>query len=127
MAATDVVVIGSYVQDHAWHLDRFPRVGETRRARGFATGPGGKGFNQAIACLRQGVATAFIGSIGADPLGDVAQRYAALEGLNCRWLIHHDHPTAASSIVVNAAGENQIAVALGANEHLEPEFVKDAA
>ena len=127
MSSVDVVVVGSYVQDHAWQVDRFPRPGETRRARGFSTGPGGKGFNQAIACLRQGVSTAFIGAIGADALGDVAQRYAALEGLNCRWLIRHDQPTAASTITVNASGENQIAVALGANEHLEPEFVKDAS
>ena len=59
---TQVVVVGSYVQDHAWLVDRFPQPGETRRAHGFNTGPGGKGFNQAVACLRQGVATAFIGA-----------------------------------------------------------------
>jgi len=125
--SAQVVVIGSYVQDHIWTVDRFPVLGETRRSRGFSTGPGGKGFNQAIACLRQGVPTAFIGAIGGDPLGEIAQAFAAREGLDCRWLIRHDRPTAASSIVVNAAGENQIAVALGANEYLDPAFVIDAS
>ena len=121
---SQVVVVGSYVQDHAWLVDRFSRVGETRRAHGFNTGPGGKGFNQAIACLRQGVATAFVGAIGHDHLGAIAQEFARSEGLPCRWQIRDDQPTAASSIVVNAEGENQIAVSFAANEHLDPVFVR---
>ena len=69
MAANDarVVVVGSYVQDHAWVVDQFPAPGETRRALGFSSGPGGKGFNQAVACRRQGVATAFLGALGDVP------------------------------------------------------------
>ena len=124
--ANDIIVFGSYVQDHAWHVDHFAAPGETRRAYAFATGPGGKGFNQAVACHRQGAATVFIGAIGHDPLGEVAQRFALGEGLPCRWLIRHDRPTAASSIVVDSRGENQIAVALGANEFFDPAFVRDA-
>ena len=118
-----VVIVGSYVQDQAWLVDRFSRVGETQRAHGFNTGPGGKGFNQAIACARQGVATSFVGAIGDDRFGAAAQDFAAAEHLPCRWLIRHDQPTAASSIVVNAQGENMIAVNYAANEHLDPAFV----
>ena len=121
---TQVVVVGSYVQDHAWLVDRFPQPGETRRAHGFNTGPGGKGFNQAVACLRQGVSTAFIGAIGADHLGMIAQEFAHAENLPCRWQIRNDAPTAASSIVVAANGANQIAVNFAANEHLDPAFVR---
>ncbi|HST26973.1 MAG TPA: ribokinase [Rudaea sp.] len=119
-----VIVVGSYVQDHAWLVERFPRPGETRRAHGFNTGPGGKGFNQAVACHRQGVPTAYIGAIGADHLGAIAQEFARAEGLPCRWQIRQDASTAASSIVVNAQGENQIAVSFAANEHLDPDFVR---
>ncbi|UXI67594.1 ribokinase [Tahibacter amnicola] len=118
-----VVVVGSYVQDHAWQVEQFPRPGETCRARGFATGPGGKGFNQAVACVRQGVPTAFIGAIGQDALGDVAQGFATAENLPCRWLRLADMPTAASSILVDASGQNQIAVNLSANERLNPDFI----
>jgi ribokinase len=118
-----VVVVGSYVQDHAWVVDRFPAPGETRRALGFSSGPGGKGFNQAVACARQGVATAFLGALGDDALGATARRFAQDEGLDARWQIV-DAPTAASSILINAHGENQIAVDLAANEKLDAAFLQ---
>ncbi|MGH8171719.1 MAG: ribokinase [Rhodanobacteraceae bacterium] len=123
----DVVVVGSFVQDHAWLTDRFPETGETRRALGFNSGPGGKGFNQAVACLRQGVATMFIGAIGDDHLGAIAQEFARRERLPCRWQIRNDVPTAASSIVVDRTGANLLVVNLAANEHLDPDFVRAQA
>ena len=118
-----VVIIGSYVQDQAWFVPRFPRVGETLRADRYNTGPGGKGFNQAIACARQGVATAFVGAIGDDTFGAAAQKFARDEHMPARWQIRSDQPTATSSITVNADGENQIAMTFGANEHLDVAFV----
>lgn len=122
-----VLIVGSYVQDHAWQVDNFPVPGETRRASGFSSGPGGKGFNQAIACARQGVSTVFIGAIGNDALGECAKNFAAAEGLQAFWQTRNDMPTAASSIVVNAAGENMIAVNLAANEFLDLAFLQQNA
>jgi ribokinase len=119
-----VVIVGSYVQDQAWFVPRFPRAGETMRANRYNTGPGGKGFNQAIACARQGIATAFVGAIGDDTFGAAAQKFARDENLPARWQIRSDQPTATSSITVNAEGENQIAMTFGANEHLDPAFVR---
>ena len=119
-----VIVVGSYVQDHAWFCDVFPQRGETRVATGFNSGPGGKGFNQAIACRRQGIDTLFIGSIGDDMLGRIAREFARDEGLDARWQMQADAPTAASSIVVDARGENRIVVSLGANLRLDPAFVR---
>ena len=124
-AFPEVVVVGSYVQDHAWFCDAFPQRGETRIATGFNTGPGGKGFNQAVACRRQGIGTIFIGAIGDDALGRTAQAFVEPEDIDARWQIHADAPTAASSIVVDARGENRIVVSLGANEHLSPAFVRE--
>jgi ribokinase len=119
-----VVIVGSYVQDQAWFVPRFPRTGETLRANRYNTGPGGKGFNQAIACARQGIATAFVGAIGDDTFGLAAQDFARAENLPARWQIRSDQPTATSSITVNAEGENQIAMTFGANEHLDVAFVR---
>jgi ribokinase len=127
MDIPQVVIVGSYVQDHAWLTDRFPETGETRRALGFNTGPGGKGFNQAVVCARQGVPSLFIGAIGDDHLGTVAQTFAREEILPCRWQIRDDMPTAASSIVVDRSGANLIVVNLAANEHLDPAFVEAQA
>lgn len=119
----DLIVIGSYVQDHAWLTDRFPSIGETRRALDFNSGPGGKGFNQAVAAHRQGARTLFLGAVGDDHLGRVAQSFARDEGLPTRWQIVGDASTAASSIIVDPQGHNQIVVALGANERLDPAFL----
>src|SRR5690606_3965975 len=96
--------------------------GETRSALGFNSGPGGKGFNQAVAAHRQGTRTLFVGAIGDDHLGRVAQSFARDEGLASRWQVT-DQPTAASSIIVDAQGRHQIVFSAGANEHLDPNFI----
>lgn len=119
-----VIVVGSYVQDQTWFVDRFPRPGETLRANRYNTGPGGKGFNQAVACSRQGVATAFIGALGDDTFATYAKKFADDEKLECRWQILGDQPTATAGIVVNADAENQITLSLGANEHLDTTHVR---
>ncbi|HTD29629.1 MAG TPA: PfkB family carbohydrate kinase, partial [Xanthomonadaceae bacterium] len=64
------------------------------------------------------------GSIGDDALGRIAQQFACSEGLDARWQVHSDAPTAASSIVVDARGENLIVFNLGANARLDPAFVR---
>lgn len=117
----DVLVVGSYVQDHAWLTDRFPVPGETRVGQ-FSTGPGGKGFNQAVAAHRLGARTCFVGATGEDALAAHATRFAEEIGLPCRFL-RTELPTAASSIVVDASGQNLIVVALGANLALDGERV----
>lgn len=123
--STRVAVVGSYVQDHCWRTDRFPLVGETRVGH-FSTGPGGKGFNQAVAAHRQGVATRFIGAVGCDPLAATARGFAAEAGLDCDWHAIAGQPTATSSIVVDAQGRNLIVVDLAANLALDAEHAAAA-
>ncbi len=113
-----VIVVGSYNQDHVWHLPRMVRAGETLRGHGFSTGAGGKGFNQAVACVRQGVATAFIGARGDDALGDKAVRLATNERIEGLWQVESAHPTGSACILIDEQGQNRIIVDLGANEHL---------
>ncbi len=120
--SAEVVVIGSFVQDLAFKVEAFPAPGETRIGT-FLTGPGGKGSNQAVACHRQGIATTFIGAVGADIFGSGYKEWASREGLSTRLLTCTSEPTGAASIVVNERAENAIVVALGANDHLSPEHV----
>ena len=124
---SQVVVVGSYNQDHVWRLDRFPQLGETRRGESFATGPGGKGFNQAVACARHGVRTAFIAACGEDALGAGARALAKQEGIDGRWQMHARHATGTAAILIDASAQNEIVVALGANEHLDRDFVRAQA
>ncbi|HEY6943004.1 ribokinase [Dokdonella sp.] len=127
MTAPIALVVGSYNQDYAWRVERAPSAGETLRGDAFRTAAGGKGFNQAVACVRQGAPTAFVAAIGADAAGDGARRLAADEGIDARWQVRADTATGSACIVVEASGQNRIIVALGANERLEPAFLRACA
>lgn len=124
MDAAQVVVVGSYNQDCVWRVEHVPEAGETLRGRDFASAHGGKGFNQAVACVRQGVATAFIAACGDDVAGAAAQRVAADQGLVACWQVRADATTGNACILVEASGQNRIIVALGANERLDPAFLR---
>ena len=121
-----VVVVGSFVQDLTWQCADFPQAGETVIGR-FVTGPGGKGSNQAVAAGRAGAATLFIGAVGPDVFAGAAREFYAAEGIAACFVAKPDHATATAAILVNAAGQNEIVVALGASAHLAPEDVAPAA
>lgn len=109
-----VVIVGSYVQDLAFYVKEFPSPGETVLSE-LRTGAGGKGFNQAVAATRTGVPTLFFGAIGQDAAGAHAQEFAEKNGVRTEFIIKKKEPTGAAGIAVNAAGQNLIMVALGAN------------
>jgi ribokinase len=109
-----VVVVGSFIQDLAFFVAEFPRPGETVLGD-FRPGPGGKGFNQAVAATRAGAATLFIGAIGRDAFGAGARKFAHAEGVRTHFVEKKKEPTGAAGITINAAGQNEIVVAPGAN------------
>ena len=113
-----VVVVGSYNQDLVWEVDALPAPGETRAGRAFRSGPGGKGFNQAVAAARAGATTTFIGALGDDAIAAVARQLAEDEGLDARFESITDAATGTAGILVDAQGRNSIVVALGANARL---------
>lgn len=117
----EVVVVGSYNQDLAWRCAEFPRPGETTVGR-FTTGPGGKGSNQAVAAARAGARTRLVGAVGGDVFGRTAQKFLRAEGIDLH-LVRKDAPTGNAAILVDARGQNQIVVALGANLALAPRDV----
>jgi ribokinase len=120
-----VVVVGSFVQDLTWKCAEFPRAGETVIGR-FVTGPGGKGSNQAVASGRAGAPTVFIGAVGGDVFADEAKKFYRSEGIAARFIVKPGHATGTAAILVNAAAENEILVALGASAHLKPGDVDPA-
>ncbi|WP_230811835.1 PfkB family carbohydrate kinase, partial [Xanthomonas translucens] len=56
---SSVIVIGSFNVDHVWRCETLPAAGATIAGR-YSTGPGGKGFNQAVAAARAGARTTFV-------------------------------------------------------------------
>lgn len=117
MPSPQVVVVGSYVQDLCFYCDAFPRPGETLMATS-ATGPGGKGSNQAVAAGRAGAPTLYVGAVGDDAFGREAQAFYQSEGIAAAWAVKARHPTGLAGIMVNAEGQNEILVSLAANARL---------
>ena len=116
-----LLVLGSANADLVVRCDRFPRPGETLLGGRFATHPGGKGANQAVAAARlaDGAEVRFVAKVGADGFGESMRAGYAAEGIATDHVL--TDPTAATGtalITVDAAGENTIVVASGANATL---------
>ncbi|MGE9293581.1 MAG: ribokinase [Puniceicoccales bacterium] len=114
-----VLVIGSYNQDLYWQTPDFPQPGQTCVGR-FSTLPGGKGSNQAVACARLGVPTAFCGAVGEDTFGRALPAFYRSEGIEEHLVFKRDQPTGNAAIWVNSEGENEIVISAGANGLLDP-------
>jgi ribokinase len=113
-----ILVIGSYNRDTVLRLERFPAPGETLTALGMAEFHGGKGSNQAVATVRAGGRVALIAAIGDDAPGKAAQALWATEGIDAQAVQTARAPTGAATILLDAAGENQIMIIPGANAKL---------
>jgi len=108
-----VIVVGSFNVDHVWRCAELPAMGATIAGQ-YATGPGGKGFNQAVAAARAGARTVFVCALGDDPGGALARALAAAEGIDLR-AEASGQPTGTAGIYVDARGRNCIVIGAGAN------------
>jgi ribokinase len=114
-AAGRVIVVGSINIDLVMRLPRLPVPGETVLGGVLARHDGGKGANQAVAAARAGASVHMIGAVGAAD-GDDSIAALAAEGVDVRHIARCDGPTGHAAVLVDeASGENQIAVAAGAN------------
>jgi ribokinase len=121
MGAPEVLVVGSLNMDLVARAPRLPSPGETIAGHGFATVPGGKGANQAVASARLGARTAMIGCVGDDAFGERLRAGLEADGIDCAGV--RRVPGASSGvavIVVDDGGQNGIVVVPGANGLLVP-------
>jgi ribokinase len=131
MANNRVTVLGSYVADLAFRIDRLPTWGETRMGQSFQLGPGGKGSNQAVAAARAGAPgsshVSFISKLGPDPFGEIARTLYREEKIDTQYIFASPNPTGAAAILIDALrGENAIVVVPGACFELTPAEVDQA-
>ncbi len=121
-----VVVVGSLNMDLIVRTERLPGPGETVLGGAFHTAAGGKGANQAVAAARLGASVSMIGCVGSDEHGRQLLEMARSADVN----VDHVHttalPTGVALIVVDALGQNLIAVAQGANGLVSREIVRQA-
>ncbi len=116
--------LGSVNIDHFYKLGHFPEPGETLSALDHTLGLGGKGMNQSVAAAKAGAEVFHIGAIGKSD-GWVRERIESY-GVNCKYLREVDEETGHAVIYVDAAGENTIVLAPGANVKQDSEFVVNA-
>ena len=113
---TKIVVVGSLNMDLVVRVPKIPEPGETILGNGFATFPGGKGANQAVAAARLGADVTMIGQVGSDSFGEALIENLNNEGVQTEFVaVDRTEATGVALITVDADGQNSIAVASGAN------------
>jgi ribokinase len=120
----ELTVVGSINMDLVARCDHLPQPGETVTGAEFFRAPGGKGANQAVAAARLGARVQMHGLVGGDANG--TELIMALEEarVDAGPVGVADEPTGVALILVDAAGENQIVVAPGANASMNPASVR---
>ncbi|MFT4267662.1 MAG: ribokinase, partial [Xenophilus sp.] len=121
-----LLVFGSINLDISLRAPHLPAPGETVLGDGCLVSPGGKGANQAHAARRYGMPTTLVGAVGSDPFAAPALARLQAAGVDLAPLQRLPGATGCAGIVVDAAGENQIVVAPGANLRLRASAVPDA-
>jgi ribokinase len=125
--APQLLVIGSLNTDLLVRVGSLPRPGETVTGGSFEMAGGGKGANQAVAAARAGAAVALVGAVGADEFGGRLIEELAGEGVGVAEVARiRGAASGVAAIMVDEAGENQIAVASGANHMLRAGEVERA-
>ena len=107
--------MGSANIDFVARCGKLPRPGETVTDAVLERFPGGKGANQAVAAARLGARARFVGRIGRDEL---VLRSLEREGVDTSGVVRDEGESGVALILVEAGGENLIAVAPGANRRL---------
>ena len=113
-----VIVVGSVNADYTVRIGHLPRPGETVTGGRLEILPGGKGGNQAHAAARLGATVTLVAALGEDATGEQARADLVADGIDTSGLVLDTGPSGVAVILVDAAGENMIAVAPGANERL---------
>ena len=121
-----IVVFGSINLDLVARVATLPAAGETLAARSFASRPGGKGANQALAARRAGAGIALFGAVGRDAFAVPALALIRASGIDTDGVKEVDAATGLAMIHVDDAGENMITIVAGANAHASSASIDDA-
>lgn len=123
----NILVIGAVNVDLVVNAERLPGPGETVVGAGVERHGGGKGANAAVAAARAGAAVRYCGAVGHDDAGIEALHELVDESIDVDDVARLANvATGMALIVVDPAGENQIAVGAGANAAVSPEVTTGA-
>lgn len=122
-----LLVVGALNVDLVVAATALPRPGETVVGSDLQRHGGGKGGNSAVAALRAGADVRYVGAVGEDEFGSSSLKELQADGIDVTdVIVKKGRATGAAFIVVDPAGENQIAVAAGANAAITADDVRAA-
>ena len=123
-----ILVAGSANLDFVVRAKHIPAPGETVLGQAFATYPGGKGANQAVAAARAGgSATHMLLALGDDSYAQPLESSLRQAGVEMHVVRAIGMATGTAFICVSDAAENAITVAPGANLALRAAHLPDMA
>jgi len=107
-------------------LSAIPRPGETLRAPSFATYPGGKGANQAVASAAMGARAHMLGMLGSDAFSEQLLENLEKKGVDCQGVLRVEGSRSGiAMIVVDKQGQNAISFYPGATGEMTPEGIPE--
>ena len=117
-----ILVVGSINIDLTIHADRLPERGETVMGHSFASSPGGKGANQAIAVGKLGGIVKMLGRVGCDVYGSALIENFAKNGVTfCGDKI--ENVSTGTAVITVSGGNNTIILDSGANGCVDNAFI----
>ena len=121
-----VTILGSFVVDLITRTQFLPQKGHTIFATDFDMGAGGKGQTQAVQSHLMGCKTEFICKLGKDELSNIGKNFWESIGFFPKYHESLTSKTGCANISVDFAGQNQIAVYLGANNTFTEDEIKQS-
>jgi len=121
MTSIKICALGSVNLDMIIQTKTLPKAGETIAQGQFQSLPGGKGANVALAGQYLGAEVELRAAVGDDDYAAQALKFLKSSGVDLSGLVKiEDSHTGLAFINVADDGENQIAVASGANDKFTP-------
>ena len=110
------LVFGSFVADIMARAPHLPAPKETVMGHGFKIGPGGKGFNQAVAAHKAGADVKLVTKLGTDHFAEIAENTMEQLGMDGSGVfVTEECDTGCALILVGEdSGQNEIVVVPGA-------------
>lgn len=121
-----ICVIGSCSMDLVVTSSKRPHAGETVLGESFATVPGGKGANQAVAASRLGAEVMMVGCVGEDFYGTEIMENLKRNRVLTTNVEPVTHTKSGTAHIILAEGDNSIIVVKGANDSVTPALVERA-
>ena len=119
------LVFGSFVVDLMARAPHLPVPGETVKGNGFKMGPGGKGFNQAVAAFKAGAKVTLATKLGTDSFSDIALNTMEKLGMETGRVFRTDREDTGCALILvgEDSSQNEIVVVPGAGRSIPEQEV----